>query len=63
MTDDPRADLLHELASINQGFERKGVPVDMTVDEVENWPIENLRAVVTGSRDHLTHVLQQLRGL
>ena len=35
----------------------------MTVDEVENWPIENLRAVVTGSRDHLTHVLQQLRGL
>lgn len=63
MTDSDRRDLLRDLALINRALERQCVRVLITVDEAEVLPGENLRAVVTASSDHLTHVLHQLSGL
>ena len=63
MTDDPRGDLLRDLGLINRALERKGVQALVTVDEAETLPLDNLRSVVAGSGDHLTHVLRQLSGL
>jgi hypothetical protein len=61
--DDERGLLLHDLELINRAFDRKGVQVLVTVDEAETLPVDNLRSVVAGSGDHLTHVLRQLSGL